>query len=224
MAARIPHSVYSTSFGVAYVGLVTNLLVAVAALPLLVLLVGTDPSTSWPYIAVAAVLAAPAPAAAFQVFRDYGRGEAGPFRSFVAGYRRTWRKALAIGAMCAALMVVLLVDVRALASAAVAVVVVPLLLVLTVLAIATALLALVALAEAPDTRLRDLLRAGLVLAVRRWYLTLVSLAILAVQVALFANLPAIAVGVTASAAFYLAWANSRYTLRPVLPASEPVAR
>lgn len=223
MSARIPHSVYSTGFGVVYVGLVANLLTAVASLPLLVLLVVTDPARSWPAIAVAGVLAAPAPVAAFSAFRAHGLGGAGPFRSFAAGYRRTWRKAFAIGAMTVGAIVVLLVDVRALATATAGVVVVPLLLVLAGLVLATALVALVALAEAPDTRLRDILRVSVVLAVRRWYLTLVSLAIIAVQIAVFVNLPAIGVGVTAAAALYLAWANSRYTLRPVLPASEPVA-
>jgi hypothetical protein len=112
--------------------------------------------------------------------------------------------------------------VRALAATALGVVVVPVLLMLSVLTLAAGMLALVAIAEVPVARLRDVLRAALLLGVRRWYLTVVSLLIGAVQITLFANLPAIAVGVTASAALYLIWANCRYTLRPVLPAAEPL--
>jgi hypothetical protein len=44
----------------------------------------------------------------------------------------------------------------------------------------------------------------------------VTLLVLVSQAMLFASFPAIALGITASAALYLAWANSRYTLRPVL--------
>ncbi|MFT4210819.1 MAG: ferredoxin-NADPH reductase, partial [Microbacterium sp.] len=81
---------------------------------------------------------------------------------------------------------------------------------------------LVALAEAPATRLRDLLRAGTALAVRRWYLSLVSLAVLVAQFLLFSSSPAFAIGLTAAPALYLVWANARFTLRPLLPA-EPAS-
>ena len=63
---------------------------------------------------------------------------------------------------------------------------IPVLVTLMVLVVATALLALVVLAERPTVRLRDALRASLYLAVRRWYLTAVSLAVLAAARALIA--------------------------------------
>lgn len=219
---RISHGFASTAFEVVYLGVATNAMLALACLPLLVLAIGTNPAESWPYLAAAAALAAPGVSAAFTVFHEHGRSGAGPVRAFLRGYRATWRKALGIGAATAALLVVLLVDVRALAASALGVVVVPVLLMLSVLALAAGMLALVAIAEVPVARLRDVLRAALLLGVRRWYLTIVSLLIAAVQIALFANLPAIAVGVTAAAALYPIWANCRYTLRPVLPAAEPV--
>ncbi|MGO4533624.1 DUF624 domain-containing protein [Leifsonia sp. 2MCAF36] len=219
---RISHGAASTIFDVVYLGLATNLMLALACLPLLVLLIGTNPAETWPYLAATAALAAPGCSAAFTVFREHGQNGAGPVRAFLRGYKATWRKALAIGAATAALLVVLLGDVRALASSAVGVVVVPLLLMLSVLALAAAMLSLVAIAEVPIARLRDVLRAAVLLGVRRWHLSLVSLLIGAVQIALFVNLPAIAAGVTAAAALYLIWANCRYTLRPVLPAAVPV--
>ncbi|MFF1876948.1 DUF624 domain-containing protein [Leifsonia sp. NPDC058230] len=219
---RISHGFASTAFETAYLGLGTNLMLAVACLPLLVLAIGTNPVESWPYLAIAAALAAPGFSAAFTVFREHGHGDTRPVRTFLRGYAATWRKALTVGAVTAALLVVLLVDVRALAASTLGVVVVPLLLLLSVLTLAAGMLSLVAIAEVPVARLRDVLRAALLLGVRRWYLTLVSLLVGAVQVALFANLPAIAAGVTAAAALFLIWANSRFTLRPVLPAAEPL--
>jgi uncharacterized membrane protein YesL len=213
---RISHGMYATVLGVVSLGLVTNLLLAVACLPLIVLAIGTDPALSWPYLAGAVVLAGPGISAAFTVFHEHGVGGAAPLRAFLRGLRATWRKALAVSAMTVAALVVLLVDVRALSASAAGVVIVPVLLVLSVLAAAVGLVALVAVAEAPGARLRDIVRAAAYLAVRRWYLTAVSLGILGVLLVLFVNLPALALGIAASPALFLVWSNSRYTLRPVL--------
>ncbi len=103
------------------------------------------------------------------------------------------------------------------------VLVVPLCATIALLALAAAPVALTALAEAPATPLRVLLSTGAVLAVRRWYLSAVSLLVLAGQAALFVTSPALALGLTAAPALYLIWANARYTLRPVLPADATVA-
>lgn len=213
---RISHDTYASVLGVAYLVLMTNALLLVAALPLVVLLVVTDPIRSWPLIAIAGALAAPGVTAAFSVFRRYSQGSTSVARDFVAGYRSTWRKALAVGGMLSAAVVVLLVDIRALSDLELAIVVVPALAVLVVLALAIGLHALVALAEDPAARLRHILRASLYLSVRRWHLALFSLAVFGVQAVLFTSLPALAIGITASGALYLAWSNARYALRPIL--------
>lgn len=212
----VSHEMWASMIGMLYLGLITNLLLLVSSLPLVVLLATTDPARSWPLLAVAAPLAAPGLAAAFRAFREHGDGGRGPIRAFGAGLRDTWRRALLIGAGVTAFVVVLLVDVRMLSATPAAVFTVPLLAVLAVLAVAVGLIALVAIAEVPTAPLRDVLRASGYLGLRRWYLTAVSLAALAVQAAVFAAAPAIGLGLTASAALYLAWTNSRYTLRPVL--------
>lgn len=217
---RISHDTWATILGVVYLGLMANLLVLIAAAPLVVLLITTDPALSWPLLALAAPLAAPALTGAFTAFREFGRGEPQVVRSFLRGWKATWRKGMLIGAAAAASVVVLLVDVRAVAALPASVVVVPVLALLAVIAVATALVALVALAEAPQARLRDILKAALYLSVRRWYLTVLSFAVLGVQSALFTTMPAIAIGLTCAPALYVACANSRYTLRPVLDLEE----
>lgn len=217
---RISHDTWATILGVVYLGLMANVLVLIAAAPLVVLLITTDPALSWPLLALAVPLSAPALTGAFTAFREFGRGEPQVVRSFLRGWKATWRKGMLIGAAAAASVVVLLVDVRAVAALPASVVVVPVLALLTVIAVATALVALVALAEAPQARLRDILKAALYLSVRRWYLTALSFAVLGVQTALFTTMPAIAIGLTCAPALYVAWANSRFTLRPVLDLEE----
>src|SRR5688500_11312772 len=113
---RISHDTYATVFAVVYLGLMTNALLLIGCLPLVVVLVTTDPATSWPLLAIAAPLCAPAAAAAFTVFRDHSRGGAQVARAFVSAWRAVWRKALALGAMASALLVVVLVDVRAVSA------------------------------------------------------------------------------------------------------------
>jgi len=78
------------------------------------------------------------------------------------------------------------------------------------------MLALVVLAERPGARVRDAGRVSVYLAVRHWYLTLPSLAVLAVLEALLATRPAIALGLAAAPLLYVVWANSRFTLRSAL--------
>jgi len=136
----VSHETWASLIGMIYLGLIVNLLLVVSSLPLVVLLVTTDPLYSWP-----------------------------------------------------------------------------------LLAIAVGLVALVAISEVPTARLRDVLRAGLYLSLRRWYLTAASLAALAAQVAVFATAPALGLGLTASAALFFAWTNSRFTLRPVLDLDEKAA-
>ena len=212
----LANGTYAMIAGVVYLALITNVLLVISCLPLVLLLVTTDPARSWPLLAATAPFCAPGVSAAFAAFREFSRDGVTPARAFIAGWLATWRRAFQLGALVTAVVVVLIVDVRFFADSSIGVAVVPLLGVLTVMVIAVALVSLVAIAEAPGARLRDVIRASLYLGVRRWYLTIVSLLVIGTQVALFASLPAIALGLTAAPALYLAWANSRYTLRPVL--------
>lgn len=219
---RISHSTYAAVFGIASLGLIVNVLLLVGCLPFVALLVTTDPAVSWPLLAFAAPLCAPALTAAGVTFREHGlsplgAADGGVVGAFLRGYRATWRRALGLGALVTAIVTVALVDVRMLSGTPAAVYVVPALLVVALLAAGIGAVATVGISEAPDARLRDILRASAFFAVRRWYLTLASLVVVAVQAVLFASVPALALGLTASAALYLVWANGRFALRPVLP-------
>lgn len=214
---RANHETYLLVFSTVYAALATNVLLILGAAPLVVGLVTTDPYRSWPLLALVAPLAVPGLVAAFGTFAAVS---ADPGAAVVRTFVRTWRavlgRSLALGALTVAALVVLGVDVRALWSGRVGAVAVPCLTVLLVLAVATALHAAVLLAERPTARLAPLLKAACYLAVRRWYLTVVSIAITGLLVGLLAARPAIALGVAAAPLLYAVWANTRYALRPVL--------
>ena len=224
---RIPRpsaDAWHTGFGIAYLVMATNLMLTLAALPLVVLLATTRPSASWPALALAAVAATPGLSAAFAVFRRYTTERSTDvLRTFWRAWAAGLRRSLALGGLTVGVVVVLVVDVAVLFGSTAGGLLTPVLAVLTLLALATGLLALVAGVERPDARWRDLLRVALYLAVRRWYLTAVSFLALGLLGGLFTLHPAWALGLAATPLLYAVWGNCRYSLRPVLAVetSEP---
>lgn len=215
---RVSGMTWEAIFSTVAAALIANVCLALAAFPLLALLITTDPRRSWPALALAAVAAVPAAPALFTVFRHIGAGRSGSvLRVFWTGWWRSLRRGLAVGAAVVGLLTMVAVDLVVLGTSRWTVALSGLLLVVLALAISTAVLALVAGVERPDARLRDVLRASLYLAVRRWYLSLFSLVILGLQAALFTLHPAIAVGLTAAPLLYTTWSNARFTLGPILP-------
>ena len=190
--------------------LAVNLMLVVTASPLIVLLVFTNAFETWPLVALAAVVAAPGLTAAFTAFR---RADDNPFRAFLSGYRSTWSGASRIALGLVAVAAVVVVDARFFADGPFAQAAMVVLGVVGVLVTGVGLLALTAIAEEPRIRLRDAVRRAAWCAVRRWYLTLVSLAVLVVFAVLFVNVPLLALSAAASPALFVAWTNSRFSLR-----------
>jgi uncharacterized membrane protein YesL len=214
---RIRHETVEAIFGTVYVALMTNVLLVCACAPLVAGLLLTDPARSWPLLALAAPWCAPGLSAAFAVLAAFTADRStAVVTTFVRAWRACARRAIALGAVSTAALVVLGVDVAAAWGHRIGAAAIPVLLVAMVLVGATALLATVLLAERPTVRLRDAGRVCLYLAVRRWYLTAASLAVLAMLHALLASHPAIALGVAAAPLLYVVWANSRFTLTAAL--------
>lgn len=214
---RIKHETLGAVFDLVYVGLMTNLLLVVSCLPLVAGLLATDPARSWPLLALVAPMCAPGLCAAFAVLSAFsGERSNTVLRTFATAWRASLRRATALGALATAALAVLGVDARAAWGHPVGAAAIPVLVTAMVLITATSLLALVVIAERPTVRLRDALRACVYLALRRWYLTAFSLAVLALLEALVASRPAIALGLAAAPLLYVVWANSRFTLREAL--------
>jgi len=204
-------------FDTAYLALATNLLVTAACSPLVVVLLTTDPGRSWPLLALLAPLAGPALCGAFAVLSAYSTGgDNAVARTFLRVWRASARRSLTLTAGASALLVVLAVDGRWAWGRPVGAVAIPVLVTLMALVVATALHGLAALAERPTARLRDIVRPAAYLAVRHWPLTLLSFAVLALLLTLFAAHPAVALGLAAAPLLYVVWANSRFAMRAVL--------
>jgi uncharacterized membrane protein YesL len=215
---RIRHEVFGLVFGVVYTGLVTNALLVVFCLPVVLVLLTTDPAHSWPLLALLAPGCAPAVGAAFAVLGAYGKDrDVAVTRTFLRVWRACARRALAAGGFASAALVVLGVDARAAWGRPIGALVLPPLVTAMVLVPAVTMLVLVVLAERPRVRLRDAARVCLFLAVRRWYLTALSLVVLAVFEGFLARSPALALGLAGAPLLYVVWANGRFTLSTVLP-------
>ncbi|GAA0565018.1 hypothetical protein GCM10010172_55640 [Paractinoplanes ferrugineus] len=202
-------------FELAYAGLMTNVLLTLACAPLVALLMTTDPARSWPLLAALTPLAGPALCGAFAVLAKHADGT--PVRTFGRVWRASARRAVPLVAVAATTVVVLAVDLRYAWGRQVGALVIPMLVVAMILVSATTLLALVVLAERPAVRLRDACRVSLYLAVRHWYLTLFSLAVLGLLEALLSTRPAIALGLAAAPLLYVVWAGSRFSLNAAMP-------
>ncbi|MCL1900442.1 MAG: ferredoxin-NADPH reductase [Promicromonosporaceae bacterium] len=212
---------FELAFGTVYAGLMTNFLLLVSALPLVVLLFTTDPARSWPGISLTAPLVAPGLVGAFAVFGALGPDGSGQVvRTFARAWWRHLRRSLAIGVLASGLTTMLALNLTYLSTAeAQRAALIPLQLVLGAAVAATVLLALVAVPELPEVRLRDLLRSALWLAARRWYLVAVALLVLSLGASAFVERPAIALGLAVAPLLYVAWGLARFALRPVLPSA-----
>jgi uncharacterized membrane protein YesL len=211
---RLTFEAYSAAFGVAYLCLATNALLVVGSLPLVFLLVTTDPARSWPLIACAVPLAAPSVAGAFAVFRDHLAGGTAVVRTFLAGWRASARRASQVAGLASVTVVVVVVDIRYVAGGPAGVVFIPALVVVAVVVVASAPVTLVAVVEAPRASLTTLLRVSAYLTLKRCPAAVASVVVLVTQFVLFANLPAIALGITTAPTLYVVWANGRYILAP----------
>jgi uncharacterized membrane protein YesL len=206
---------YEMVFGTVYTGLMTNLLLAVACLPLVVLVAATDPAVTWPYLALAAPLLGPALAAAFAVFAAFSSdGSTAVVRTFVRAWRRHLRRGLAIGALATSAVVVAAVDVAFFWGRTAGAVAIPVLVTLAAGAVTTAILALVAVPEMSGARLRDVLLAAVVLGARRWYLSAGALLVLGLLASVVAVRPVVGLGFAAAPLLYAVWGVCRFTLRP----------
>lgn len=216
---------YEMVFGTVYTGLMTNLLLAVACLPLVVLVSATDLTATWPMAALAAPLLGPALAAAFAVFGAFSTdGSTAVVRTFVRAWREHLRRGLAIGALATAAVVVAVVDVAFFWGRTAGAVAIPVLVMLAAGAVVTAVLALAAVPETTGARLRAVLLAAVVLGARRWYVSAGALLVLGLLVSVVAARPVVGLGFAAAPLLYAVWGACRFALRPAPALREETAQ
>lgn len=210
---------FSACIDAVYVALASNVLLVVGCLPLIGVLLLGDPAPSPPLIALAAPWCVPGVCATFAVFADFTRhGSTTVVGTYARAWRASWRPATSLGVVSTCLLAGLAVGARMLWGRPAGAVVLPVLAVTAVLVASSSVLTAVILAERPAVPVAAALRASLYLGVRRWYLTGLSLVVLALLETLLAIRPALALGLAAAPMLYVVWANSRFTLDVVLGA------
>lgn len=222
MRLPVSHSTISTVFGVFYQLMATNIALVIACAPVLFVVLTSDPATTWPVLALLAPVLVPAVMAAFAVFTD---STDGVIRTFARTWRRSLRRGLVLGAAASGSVTVLALDIVYLFGSRAGAVAVPVLAVLIGLVLATTLHAAALTVDVPAARSRDVVRWSAYLAVRRWYLTAVSFAVIGLLGTLFVVKPAIALGLATTPLLYVVWANTRWALRPAVvepPRTAPV--
>ena len=210
---------YELVIGTVYAGLATNFLLVLTTLPLVVLLMTTDPAASWSALALAAPLVAPAMSAAFAVFRAVSsRQETQVVRLFLRSWWAGLRRSLAVGAAATAVVVIAALNIGFFMSESVlGAVVIPFQVVLAAVVLVTALMALIADLEMPGARLHSVLLVGVLVAVRRFYLAVPAGLALVLWAGLLVEQPAIALGAMAAPLLFASWGTGRIALRPALP-------
>jgi uncharacterized membrane protein YesL len=215
------HDMLGLIMSTVYAALATNVMLIVACLPLVLGLLTTDPSRSWPVLVLTVPLCAPAFAAASTVFERFSADTStGVVRTFWRAWRAAFPRAAAVGALGAALGLVAGVDAAWAWGQRVGAFAIPVLVTLVAVAVCVTLTALVALGSVPHARVRDVLRVAGYAAVRRWYLTALSVVLLGVLAAVVAARPALGLGLALAPLLYVVWANTRFALRPALDAAD----
>jgi hypothetical protein len=213
-------SAFLSISGTCYVILGVDLMLLLTTWPVTVLLVTTDLSRSWLALALVSPLLAPALTAASAVFRQFWLDGSS---NVLSGFARAWWRARGsawIGLAGAAVGCVLVVDAQFVSTSPWGALTLPPLVVATLLAGLVFPYALVASSEHPGLRLRPALRAGALVAIRRWPSSLVALAVMVCFVGLFAVRPALVALVLPAPVWYIVWAGARRgltSLRPDLP-------
>lgn len=217
-------STYEKIFGTAYVGLMTNLLLAVSVAPLLAALaIVRNPHEAWPFFVALSCLCAPALAGAFACFAQLDDGSTVVLRPFWTTYRRTASRAVAVWAAGAAVVSLLVVDAAVVARYSWGPAVVPFFVTASALVVNVVLAVIVLLADLPPERtgrLRDLVRPSLYLVARRWYLAAMNVVVLGLAITVVLVKPVIGLLIAFAPLLYVVWANTRYLLGPLVSSRE----
>ncbi len=203
--------------GMVYLTMATNLLMAVASLPLAMVFIFTDVRKTWLLAAVPAVLLAPTLAAEFAVFERFtSQGSIPVVATFVREWRAKFRRALVVGAVAVVGVAAFSVDIAVVWGHRVGAAAIPVFAMLIALVLTTAIHVLVATSLEIATRGLALAKLCLYLAVRKWYLSGLSIVALYLLTSFIIVEPAWGLGLAASPVLYLVWANSKYALRSAL--------
>ncbi|HKH08090.1 MAG TPA: hypothetical protein VKA62_04000 [Agromyces sp.] len=216
-------SAFQTLFETVYLGLGIGMSAVVAgALPLLGAVVSiARPLEAWPFLLLCALPLGPAVAAAFAVFGAAKTAtDVAPFRDYFRAWPSLALPALTVWASFIALAAVLIIDIGVIWGSPFAALIGPVTLVVGALAATGALHALAALAAGSGVGAFSAAKAGLIVAVRRPLLTLLSLVVVAVWAMVVLAQPALGLLALTGFALLVLQANSAAALAPLVAAEQ----
>ncbi|HWD62565.1 MAG TPA: hypothetical protein VG369_08700 [Humibacter sp.] len=213
-ARFLRHETVETIFGYAYAMLMVDVLLLVFNLPLAAMLfVTVDPLASWPFFLLLSLTLAPSLAGAFEVFRSLREGPPRPFAAFWRGYRRRAATAFVAGLATALIVGLALFDATVMAGTVWAPLLGPLLVVLSLGSVATTLFVVAGLVVFERASLKAVAKASVFLAVRRWYFSLVALAMVALIGTAVLLQPVVGAALAPGILLYAVFANAQYAFR-----------
>ena len=137
-------------------------------------------------------------------------------RPYFRAYRRLAGRSILVALPTLGLALILGVDAAATMPQAWGALVFPMLLVCACLAVLSFFTTLVLVTELPRARWWPTLRAGLHMTIRRWYLALLSGAVLAVLIAGLIKQPVLTAVLAPSLLMYIVWANAHWSVLPLM--------
>ena len=229
LMARVSHESVSGIFTFVYGFLAINVLLALSNAPLVFFMaVVGNPAASWPFFLLLSVTVPPSLAGAFSVFaaiKEANGKDAQPFKTFAAGYGRCFRKTGPTALAAVAVVGVLLVDLTMVLPTSFGALMAPLLVVLVALVTISSVAVSAGAVLVPAARLVDLVKAALFLSVKRWYLSLATLVLLALIVALTLVQPILGAALAPAPLLFIIWSNTSYAITAAVePVSTKVAR
>ncbi|MCL2653594.1 MAG: hypothetical protein FWD63_07400 [Propionibacteriaceae bacterium] len=203
-------SIFLKISGVAYLILMTDVLLTAFTAPVWLLVFLTPLNQSWLLLAIVAPLLAPAIGAAFVTFDSFVTdGSTAVVRAFVKGWGRLARRTLPIGAAASALGVVIGVDLAAVSGSSWGALTVPVFVTAGVLGVVTLFTSLAIMAVRADVGRLQAMKLGLVFGIRGGLWSLVSLGVLALFGWMVWHSPTLTLIAAPAPVLFVVWFDAR---------------
>ena len=200
-------------FALVYTGLMVNVALIVANLPLAFFLFAVpDPLASWPFFLVLSLTIAPSVVGAFGCFlamKDDGPPR--PLLAFWRSYRRNAVRAFVVGLAAGLVVAVVLLDLAVLASNPFAPLIAPTFFVLGITALAVTIVALAGFALYRRASAWAIVKASVYLAIKRWYFSVMALVLVGLIAAAVLVQPILGAFLAPSLLLFAVWSNAHFS-------------
>jgi len=217
----VSHETLESLFGLVYTGLMVNVALIFANLPLAFFLFAVpDPLSSWPFFLLLSLTLAPSAAGAFGCFRAMqDDGPPRPLHAFWRSYRRNLVRSFVVGLAAGAVVAVVLLDLAMFASNPLAPLIAPTFFVLGITALAVAIVALAGFALYGQASAWAVVKASVYLAIKRWYFSAMALVLIGLIAAAVLLQPILGAFLAPSLLLFAVWSNAHFSFVKLVEAA-----